>query len=245
MDDDWDTGAAGETGQQDAFNTFDTKISIGGPPANIDALKPKSMEAPKEAAPDLPARAKAFKQDEDVSEPRTFSMKMKNPKKAAGTAFTEKLAPEALAYFNAIAAKPFQEQAVAFLNSYWAEVGSQAEFIFTVAWEVIKAADMHSKGVNYIHLYEEGVDLEFNIGLYFYEKLCQKVLESPEGKKWRNDAKYAMSMPTMQTAIVRKQEIREKVDVNFDGKISFLEYLLYQYREFANPGGLHRAGDAN
>jgi hypothetical protein len=40
----------------------------------------------------------------------------------------------------------------------------------------------------------------------------------------------------MLTAIVRKQELREKVDVNFDGRISFLEYLLYQYRQFCNPG---------
>jgi hypothetical protein len=43
-------------------------------------------------------------------------------------------------------------------------------------------------------------------------------------------------MPEMMTAIVRKQELREKVDVNFDGRISFLEYLLYQYRAFCNPG---------
>jgi len=39
----------------------------------------------------------------------------------------------------------------------------------------------------------------------------------------------------MMTAIVRKKELREKVDVNFDGRISFLEYLLYQYRDVANP----------
>jgi len=31
------------------------------------------------------------------------------------------------------------------------------------------------------------------------------------------------------TAIQRKKELRERVDVNFDGKVSFLEYLLYQY----------------
>jgi hypothetical protein len=39
----------------------------------------------------------------------------------------------------------------------------------------------------------------------------------------------------MLTAIVRKKELREKVDVNFDGRIGFIEYLLYQYRAFANP----------
>ena len=90
-------------------------------------------------------------------------------------------------------------------------------------------------GVSLIHLYDEGNDLDFNIGLYFYEQLCKKVLESPEGKIWRDDPRFAPSMPTMMTAIVRKQELREKVDVNFDGRISFLEYLLYQYREFCNP----------
>ena len=68
--------------------------------------------------------------------------------------------------------------------------------------------------------------MDFNIGLYFYEKLCQKVLESPEGTKWRNDPKFKSSMPEMLTALVRKQELREKVDVDFDGRISFLEYLL-------------------
>lgn len=94
---------------------------------------------------------------------------------------------------------------------------------------------MHTKGISLIHLYNEGNDLDFNIGLYFYEQLCKKVLDSPEGRKWRDDPTYQASMPEMLTAIVRKQELREKVDVNFDGRISFLEYLLYQYREFCNP----------
>lgn len=145
--------------------------------------------------------------------------------------FIEKLDDEALAFFNDVAAKPFSQQAVAFLNAYWNEVGSQADFIFTVAWEIMKYADMHTKGVSLIHLYEEGVNLEYNIGLYFYEKLCKFLEDNPQ---WAEE-KWAISQPTMMTAIVRKKELREKVDVNFDGKISFLEYLLYQYREFANP----------
>lgn len=37
-----------------------------------------------------------------------------------------------------------------------------------------------------------------------------------------------MSQPEMMTAITRKKELRDKVDVNFDGKVSFLEFLLYQ-----------------
>ena len=92
-----------------------------------------------------------------------------------------------------------------------------------------------SLGIQYIHLYEEGSDLDFNIGLYFYEKLCKLVLDDSAGKQWRDDKKYRPSMPEMLTALVRKQELREKVDVNFDGRISFLEYLLYQYRAYANP----------
>jgi len=38
-------------------------------------------------------------------------------------AFTEKLSKEALEYFSMVCQKPFAEQAVAFLNAYWAEVG--------------------------------------------------------------------------------------------------------------------------
>jgi len=152
-----------------------------------------------------------------------------------GDAFTEKLDPEALKFFNEVCEKPFHDQAIAFLNAYWQEVSTQAEFIFSVAWETMKYADMHSKGVNYIHLYEEGNDLDFNIGLYFYEKLCKKVLDDDDGKKWRDDPAFKPSMPEMLTAIKRKIELREKVDCNFDGRVSFLEYLLYQYRDFANP----------
>jgi len=147
--------------------------------------------------------------------------------------FTEKLDAEALKYFNDVCGKSFGEQAVAFLNAYWPEVHTQAEFVFTVAWEIIKYADMHSKGISLIYKYEEGNDLDFNIGLYFYEKLC-KFLEEPQNAKWAG-AEFAMSQPEMMTAIKRKTELREKVDVNFDGRISMLEYLLYQYQSVANP----------
>jgi len=145
----------------------------------------------------------------------------------------EKLDPEALDYFNTIANKPFGEQAVAFLNAYWEEVHSQAEFIFTVAWETMKYADMQSKGISLLHLYREGCDVDFDIGMYFYEQLC-KFLEDPENSDWAAD-EFKMSQPEMMTALTRKQELREKVDVNFDGRVSMLEYLLYQYKDVANP----------
>merc|ERR1712137_669429 len=149
------------------------------------------------------------------------------------TSFVEKLSPEALAFFNEVAAKPFSQQAVHFLNAYWPEVGDQAEFIFSAAWEVIKYADMHAKGISLIYQYEEGNDLDFDIGLYFYEQLCRFV-ENPKNAQWAAP-EFARSQPFMMTAIKRKQEIREKVDVNFDGRIGMLEYLLYQYKDIANP----------
>ena len=149
------------------------------------------------------------------------------------SSFVEKLSAEALAHFNKVCASPFSAQAVAFLNAYWREVNDQAEFIFTVAWEVIKYADMHSKGISLIFQYEEGNELDFDIGLYFYEQLC-KFVEQPKNAKWAGP-EFARSQPFMLTAIKRKQELREKVDVNFDGKVGFLEYLLYQYRDVANP----------
>jgi hypothetical protein len=147
--------------------------------------------------------------------------------------FTEQLSQEALEYFNRVCDTPFSQQAVSFLNAYWPEVHTQVEFIFNVSWEMIKYADMNSKGIQYLHQYEEGQTLDFDIGLYFYEQLCKRLDE-----EWRDPwalTPFEPSQPEMMTAIVRKKELRDKVDVNFDGRVSFLEYLLYQYKEYANP----------
>jgi hypothetical protein len=149
-----------------------------------------------------------------------------------GTSFIEKLDPEAMKFFCEVAQRPFSQQAVAFLNAYWPEVHDEAEFIYTVAWDIVKYADMHYKGISLVYKYDEGFDVDFDIGLYFYERLC-KFCEDPANGSWRSG--YSRSMPEMMTALKRKQELREKVDVNFDGRISFLEYLLYQYKDVANP----------
>lgn len=143
--------------------------------------------------------------------------------------FIEKLTKEDLEFFNKVCHLPYDQQATAFLNAYWGEVGNQAEFIFEVTFSIIQYADMHAKGVQYIHLYEMGYELEFNIGLYFYEQLC-KYLEDSKNKQW-TAAEWKVSQPEMMTAIKRKQELRDKVDVNFDGKITLLEVLLYQYKD--------------
>jgi len=149
------------------------------------------------------------------------------------SSFTEKLSAEAVQFFNMVCQKPFSEQAVHFLNAYWHEVGNQAEFIFSVAWDLAKKSDMKAKNINYVHQYEEGNDFDFNFGLYFYEQLV-RFIEDEKNAHWTTK-EFQLSQPEMMTAIKRKQELREKVDVNFDGRVSFLEYLLYQYREHANP----------
>lgn len=147
--------------------------------------------------------------------------------------FIEKLDAESLEFFNEVCKKPFSQQAISFLNAYWTEVGDQAEFIFEVAHKIFQMADMENKGISLIHKYTEGNEFEFNIGLFFYEQLF-KYWDDPKNSQWK-DPKWEKSFPDMQTAIVRKKELREKVDCNFDGKVSMIEYLLYQYKEFANP----------
>lgn len=150
----------------------------------------------------------------------------------SGPSFTEKLDGESMKFFCEVAAKPFSEQAMAFLNAYWPEVHTEAEFIYSVAWDILKKADMHCKGISLVYKYDEGNDLDFDIGLYFYEQVC-KFCEDPKNSQWRNQ--YPRSIPEMLTALKRKQELRDKVDVNFDGRVSFLEILLYQYKDVANP----------
>jgi len=143
--------------------------------------------------------------------------------------FKQKLGTEELAFFNQIAKKPFSEQAVAFLNAYWEEVGHQAEFIFNHSWAFFKAADMHFKGCEYLHLYNEGLNLDFDAAMYFFEQLG-KHCDDEKNFKGEEMETFKQSFPSEMTAIVRKKELRSKVDVNFDGKVSFIEYLLYQYQ---------------
>jgi hypothetical protein len=152
--------------------------------------------------------------------------------KRPGQSFTEKLDAESMKFFCEVASRPFSQQAVSFLNAYWPEAKDEAEFIYSVAWETIKYADMHSKGISLVYKYDEGNDVDFDIGLYFYEQLC-KYCEDPKNRA--KVQQYQRSVPVMLTALKRKQELRDEVDVNFDGRISFLEYLLYQYKDVANP----------
>jgi hypothetical protein len=160
-----------------------------------------------------------------------------------GPSFTEKLAPDALEYFNHITAKDFGAQAVAFLNAYWSEIHHQAEFIFCVSYDIIKYADMHAKGVQLVFNYKEGQDLDFDIALYFYEQLNKFVEDPKNAATWGAGSAFQYSQPRMMTAIARKNELK-KVDCNFDGRVSFLEYLLYQYRKVCNPADFVRRAQA-
>lgn len=155
--------------------------------------------------------------------------------------FTEKLDPASLEAFSVACKKPFSEQAQFFLNAFWDEYGSEAENIYTVSWEIIKKADMRWRNVKYVHQYEEGNDLDFDMALYFFEMLVKFYQGDFNDKLLPANAKavattYPKSVPEDMTAIVRKKELREKVDVNFDGRVSFLEFLLYQYK--ASPKDL-------
>jgi len=160
--------------------------------------------------------------------------------------FTEKLSPESLAAFNEAAKRDFSQQAIFFLNAFWDEYGDQAEYIYSVITDTFRIVDMQSKGIKYIHQYDEGEDLDFDMGLYLFELLCKFADEPNRGEfkhrgpflQENKDFKetFAKSIPAMMTSIVRKKELREKVDVNFDGRVGMLEYLLYQYE--ASPKDL-------
>ncbi len=141
--------------------------------------------------------------------------------------FTEQLDEKSLERFNAVAKQPFSDQAQFFLNAFWEEVGDQAEFIYEVAYHILQEADMRWKNISYIHLYEDGDDVDFDTAIYLFEQIC-KFCDDEKNAQWKE--KFPNSVPEMQTSIVRKKELRDKVDVNFDGRVSFLEYLLYQYQ---------------
>jgi len=158
-------------------------------------------------------------------------------------AFIEKLDAKSMEVFNAACAKNSSNQAMFFLNAFWDEYGDQAEFIYAVSNQIFRMADMKAKGVHLLHLYEEGKDLDFDMGIYLFEQIC-KFWDDPNHEWFRGtvfglsywaskhpDYKtaFAKSQANMMTSIKRKQELKERVDVNFDGRVSFLEYLLYQY----------------
>jgi len=93
---------------------------------------------------------------------------------------------------------------------------------------------MKWKGCHYVHLYDEGSELDFDSSLYYFEQLCKYFSEDKTGQDYAK--KFPNSVPQMMTSIFRKKELRDKVDVNFDGKCSFIEFLLYQYN--ASPKDL-------
>jgi len=137
-----------------------------------------------------------------------------------------KVDSKVLAEFSAVGHKPFSFQAQFFLNAFWAEFSDNADVIYEVLWEHMKMADMRAQGTQYVHQYVEGVDLDFDMSLYVFEQLGKFYDDGKNRSRW---GEFKRAIPQEMTAIKRKQELRERVDVNFDGRMCFLELLLYQY----------------
>jgi hypothetical protein len=173
---------------------------------------------------------------------------------AAPASFKEKLDEKSLAIFNEASNQPFSGQAQFFLNAFWDEHGDKAPFIYSIIWDLMIKQDMAARGFSLIHQYfdttdeakkgGEGIDVDFDIALAYFESLTKfwegdskdkdHVDFTRNEKDWKN--KYAACKPDMMTAIVRKKELKEKVDVNFNGRMSMLEFLLYQLK--ASPKDL-------
>jgi hypothetical protein len=137
-----------------------------------------------------------------------------------------KIDGKVLAEFSAVGKKPFSFQAQFFLNAFWTEFSTDADVIYTVLWEHMKGAEMRTQGIQYLHQYVEGCDLDFDMSLYVFEQLGKFFQDGKNRQQW---GEFKHAIPQEMTAIKRKQELRERVDVNFDGRMCFLELLLYQY----------------
>lgn len=108
------------------------------------------------------------------------------------------------------------------LNAFYDELKDEAQCIYEVLWEVIKRVDMDNKGIQYVHKYEEGNDLDFDMTLHLYEKVLY-FFNDKKNAAWK--ASNPRSIPKDMTAIARKKEIREKVDVDFDGRIGYVSQI--------------------
>lgn len=159
--------------------------------------------------------------------------------------FVEKLDEKSLAVFNDAANKPFSSQAVFFLNAFWDEFGDMAEYIYAVAWHIIQQGEMEAQGIMYVHKYSEGNDVDFDLGIWFFEHLVKFNEDDARWNKTHSDWKkknpdwqetFKKCFPPMRTSVVLKKELRDKVDINFDGRVSMLEFLCYQFN--ASPKDL-------
>eukprot|EP00924_Labyrinthula_sp_SR-Ha-C_P015109 maker-scaffold_9-snap-gene-8.59-mRNA-1 protein AED:0.26 eAED:0.27 QI:0/0/0/1/0/0/2/0/407 len=177
-------------------------------------------------------RLPSFQQPKDRN---IRKVSVNNAGKLIDSAFTNgKYSQEVIEFFSEMNQKSITEQAIAYLNAYWDEVGDQAEFIFSVAIRIFREADMHRQGISLYYKYDEGSSVDYPTYLYFYEKLVQFVDKNPQ---WRSDQYQKSAVYEVKTAIKHKNELKEKVDVNFDGQVSFLEFLIYQYNVYSNPAG--------
>lgn len=190
--------------------------------------KPEWMKQLKKTAPLKKVETKGEAAKGGMSEYAKQQFRREQAAKADGKSFTEALDEKSLAYFNEVCARPFAEQAQFFLNAFWDEFGSHAEAVYSIHWAKIRKTEMDSQGIMFLHLYEEGVDLDFDMGLVLFESVYNFFNNSAEGKLMAQQ--YPQAVPEMMTSVSRKKELRDKVDVNFDGRVGFLEFLLYQFK---------------
>jgi len=192
------------------------------------------MAEAKDATPDWMSQLKKKKRGKSPGRKAGGTARSKSPRarrtkkdvQGTGESFTEQLDEKSLEFFNEVCHRTFAQQAQFFLDAFWEEHGDQADIIYTHLWPLIKKVDMEHLGIHWIHEYEEGVDLDFDMALRLFESVYDYFTKG-EGEDFADECKQVI--PELKTSIARKKELRNKVDVNFDGRIGMLEFLLYTY----------------
>ena len=57
------------------------------------------------------------------------------------------------------------------MNAFWDEFRDHAEIIYDLLYSKIRKVEMDSQGIAYLHQYEEGMDLDFDIALVLFESV--------------------------------------------------------------------------
>jgi F actin bundling C terminal len=121
-----------------------------------------------------------------------------------------KLAGPDLAFVNKCNAAPYSSQGKLFLNAFWDEGAEQkAEEVYQFC-ENYYGTDLHLKGLTAVATESAGTDLDEHGFHYFLEHHIEPL-----------------------TVIAARSKLRE-ADVSFDGKVSFLEFLMWHLKKDAN-----------
>lgn len=143
------------------------------------------------------------------------------PTPASTTSALSQLAKNELEFFNQTIAKPYSEQAMAFINIYWDHINQQNEFIYGVSWKKFCENDMSSQNIplKEDYKYVEGSKLSLDDSQNFLQSV-REYLKDNKNEQFAAQRYKASHPPTEANSLT--------------SPTSFLEYLLYQYSEFAN-----------